>query len=133
MTAISEVCPIIPCPFDAAGKVDFDDLANVIHWISARGAHGVTLFGIAGEYYKLTDQERTQIARTAVSAARDAHIPIIISITDHATLVAVERARQWQDLGAEKDRLQPTVHAAASTVAEVCHAASPSPPPPEHR
>lgn len=101
MKAIHGVCPIIPCPFDADSRVDLADLERVIHWMAAHGAHAATLFGIAGEYYKLTDEERQRMVPVAVAAARAAGIPLIVSVTDHATNVAIDHARQWQDLGAD--------------------------------
>jgi dihydrodipicolinate synthase/N-acetylneuraminate lyase len=101
MNTIHGVCPIIPCPFDASAGVDLADLERVIHWMAGHGAHAATLFGIAGEYYKLTDDERLRMVPVAVAAARAAGIPLIVSVTDHATNIAVERARQWQDLGAD--------------------------------
>jgi 4-hydroxy-tetrahydrodipicolinate synthase len=81
--------------------VDLVDLERVIAWMAGHGAHAATLFGIAGEYYKLTDAERLRMVPVAVGAARAAGIPLIVSVTDHATNIAVERARQWQDLGAD--------------------------------
>lgn len=101
MTKIHGVCPIIPCPFAADGSVDLDDLGRLIHWMAAHGAHAATLFGIAGEYYKLTDDERVRMVPAAVAAARAAGLPLIVSVTDHATNIAVARARQWQALGAD--------------------------------
>jgi len=100
-SAIHGVCPIIPCPFDSKGAVDLEDLDRLIHWMASHGAHGATLFGIAGEYYKLRDEERVAMTRSAAASARAAGIPLIVSVTDHATEVAVERALQWQEMGAD--------------------------------
>ncbi|MBM3852273.1 MAG: dihydrodipicolinate synthase family protein [Verrucomicrobia bacterium] len=121
MKTIHGVCPIIPCPFDASGRVDLADLERVIHWMARHGAHAATLFGIAGEYYKLTDAERIQMVPVAVAAARAAGIPLIVSVTDHATNIAVERAKQWQDLGADCLMLLPPHFLKPSAAQLVAH------------
>ena len=120
-TSIEGVCPIIPCPFTADGEVDFADLERVIHWMAKHGSHGVTLFGIAGEYYKLTDDERVRMVETAVPAARAAGVPLIISVTEHATHHAVTRARQWQEMGADCLMLLPPFFLKPSAAQLVAH------------
>jgi 4-hydroxy-tetrahydrodipicolinate synthase len=121
MTSIHGVCPIIPCPFDVGSHVDLADLERVIHWMAGHGAHAATLFGIAGEYYKLTDDERRRMVPVAVAAARSAGIPLIVSVTDHATTVAIERARLWQELGADCLMLLPPHFLKPSAAQLVAH------------
>ena len=118
---IHGVCPIIPCPFDTQGGVDLADLDRLIHWMAARGAHGATLFGIAGEYYKLRDEERISMTQTAVDSARRAGIPLIVSVTDHATEIALARARQWQEMGADCLMLLPPFFLKPSAAQLVAH------------
>lgn len=121
MSSITGVCPIIPCPFDASGAVDHADLARVISWMARHGSHAVTLFGIAGEYYKLTDEERIRMMETAVPAARSAGVPLIASVTDHATNIAVARAKQWQSMGADCLMLLPPFFLKPSAAQLVAH------------
>ncbi len=121
MSTITGVCPIIPCPFDETGAVNHDDLARVITWIAGHGAHAVTLFGIAGEYYKLTDAERILMMETSVASARAAGVPLIVSVTDHATSIAVARARQWQAMGADCLMLLPPFFLKPSGAQLVAH------------
>jgi 4-hydroxy-tetrahydrodipicolinate synthase len=124
MPPLHGVCPIIPCPFTDDGRVDLADLRRLIHWMAAHGAHAATLFGIAGEYYKLTDSERREMVPAAVEAARAAGIPLIVSVTDHATSVAEERAREWQDLGADCLMLLPPHFLKPSAAQLVAHMTS---------
>lgn len=121
MSEISGVCPIIPTPFDNTAAVDHADLAAVIRWMAGHGAHAATLFGIAGEYYKLTDEERVRMVETAVPAARDAGIPLIVSVTDHATNIAVARAKHWQEMGADCLMLLPPFFLKPSAAQLVAH------------
>ncbi len=101
------ICPIIAAPFTASGEVDYDSLQNEICWLADHGAHAVTLFGIAGEYYKLSDQEAENMVHVVVDACRKKGIPSIVSVTQHATEVAVKRARQYQEWGADSLMLLP--------------------------
>ena len=56
-TELKGICPIIATPFTEKGAVDYDSFANLVRTLIQGGCHAVTLFGIAGEYYKLTDEE----------------------------------------------------------------------------
>jgi len=98
---IEGVCPIITTPFTSDGTVDFPSLEHVIRWLATNGCGAVTLFGIAGEFYKLTDDERRKMVGVTIQVCRETGCPSIISVTDHATEVAVERAREWEALGAD--------------------------------
>ena len=57
MTEIKGICPIIATPFKENGEVDYRSLDNLVRVLIKGGCHAVTLFGIAGEYYKLSDEE----------------------------------------------------------------------------
>jgi len=59
------------------------------------------LFGIAGEYYKLSDDERKKMVEVTVKAAKEAGGKTIISVTDHSTEVAVKTARFFEESGAD--------------------------------
>lgn len=101
------ICPIIAAPFTADGELDCDSLQNEIYWLADQGCHAVTLFGIAGEYYKLSDEEAERMLRVVVEACHKKGIPSIVSVTQHATEVAVKRARFYQDCGADSLMLLP--------------------------
>jgi 4-hydroxy-tetrahydrodipicolinate synthase len=98
---IQGICPIVTTPFNAEGQVDELCFRGLIRWLAAGGCDALTLFGIAGEYYKLTENERRRMVGWMVEECRAAKVPSIISVTDHATEVAVARAREWQDAGAD--------------------------------
>lgn len=101
MTEIKGICPIIAAPFTESGEVDYNSLENLAKTLIQGGCGAVTLFGIAGEYYKLSDDERTKMAEVTVKAAKEAGGKTIISVTDHSTEVAVARAKQFEALGAD--------------------------------
>ena len=101
MTEIKGICPIIAAPFNERGEVDYKSLENLVKTLIKGGCGAVTLFGIAGEYYKLSDDERIEMAKVTVRAAKEAGGKTILSVTDHSTEVAVLRARQFEAIGAD--------------------------------
>ena len=101
LTEIKGICPIIAAPFTEVGEVDYKSLENLVKFLIKGGCHAVTLFGIAGEYYKLTDDERTKMAEVTIKAAKEVGGKTIISVTDHSTEVAAKRARFFEELGAD--------------------------------
>ena len=107
MSALKGMCPIIATPFTKTGAVDYDSFENLVRVLIEGGCQAVTLFGIAGEYYKLTDDEMKRMARLTVDTCRKYGGTSIISVTQHATQVAVERAKFYEDIGADNLMLLP--------------------------
>lgn len=101
MQDIYGICPIIAATFYDNGEVDYDSLENLVKHLIVNGCHAVTLFGIAGEYYKLSDEERFKMAEVCTKAAHDVNGKVIISVTDHATEVAVKNAKLFEKIGAD--------------------------------
>ena len=98
---ITGICPIIATPFTPDGEVDYDSLVNLLRSLAKGGCDGLTLFGIAGEYYKLNDAESRRMVEITVRECRAAGVPSIISVTEHSTKLAAEQAREWQAAGAD--------------------------------
>ncbi len=101
MTDIHGICPIVAAPFDARGDVDYESLVRLLRALARGGCHGLTLFGIAGEYYKLSDDEMREMTAVTVRECRAANVPSIVSITRHATELAVKQARAAEAAGAD--------------------------------
>jgi 4-hydroxy-tetrahydrodipicolinate synthase len=101
MTEIKGICPIIATPFKENGEVDYRSLDNLVRVLIKGGCHAVTLFGIAGEYYKLSDEERKKMVEITVAAAKEMGGKTIISVTDHATEIAVKNAKLFEEMGAD--------------------------------
>lgn len=95
------ICPIIATPFADNGEVDYDSLRNLLKVLAAGGSHALTLFGIAGEYYKLNDEERKNMVKVVVEECKKSNTPSIISVTEHATELAVKQAKYFESQGAD--------------------------------
>lgn len=101
MTEIKGICPIIAAAFTDNGEIDYESLENEVSVLIKGGCGAVTLFGIAGEYYKLSDEERFAMAEVCIRAAHKVNGKIIISVTDHSTELAVKNAVRFNNMGAD--------------------------------
>lgn len=101
------VYPVVATPFTTDSEVDFPSLRNEIARLGASGCHGVVLFGFASEFYKLSDDEKREMIRVAVEASDDADVPLYVSITQHATEIAVQWARDAEQAGVDGLMLLP--------------------------
>ncbi|OQA79660.1 MAG: L-2-keto-3-deoxyarabonate dehydratase [Lentisphaerae bacterium ADurb.Bin242] len=98
---IQGICPIAPAVYDDSGAVDLRDYRNCCEKLIALGAQSLTLFGIAGEYYKLDENEEEALIGETVEVCRKNGAGCIISNTKHSTESALRRAKRIEDSGAD--------------------------------
>lgn len=101
------IVPIIAATFNDAGDVDYQSLRALIRHMARIGCDGATLFGIAGEYYKLSDQEQLDMLRVTADECKQCSLPLLASITQHSTNAAIARAQIAQAEGADVLMLLP--------------------------
>ncbi|MFB6137135.1 MAG: dihydrodipicolinate synthase family protein [Halobacteriaceae archaeon] len=94
-------CPIVATPFTADGAVDHESLESELRFIADAGCEAATFFGIASEFYKLSDAEKDRLVEVATDACAALGLSPVISVTHDATVVAVDRARQYEAAGAD--------------------------------
>jgi 4-hydroxy-tetrahydrodipicolinate synthase len=122
---IRGVCPVLAVPFTADGDVDLAGFTAMTRHVLGTGVTAVMLFGFASEFYKLTDDERTQLRRTLlVQTSRRDDVAAIVSITDHATEVAVRSAIEAVADGANALNILPPYLLGPSRRATLDHLAS---------
>lgn len=107
MKELKGICPIIAATFTENGEVDYESLEKLVAHLIDGGCHAVTLFGIAGEYYKLTDDERLKMAEVVIATCKRKGGTSILSVTDHSTEIAAKRAKQFEDMGADSLMMLP--------------------------
>lgn len=90
------ILPIVSVPFRADQTLDIQGFQSTLECIDSTDAFGMVLFGIASEFYKLTDQEKDMLA--GYFADFSTRKKKIISVTDHATYLAVEKAKKYAAL-----------------------------------
>jgi dihydrodipicolinate synthase/N-acetylneuraminate lyase len=105
---ISGIIPIVAAAFTRSGVLDEDSFQCLIRHLIATNASALTLFGLATEFYKLTDDERARMQRLLLAeTSRFESVAGIISITDHSWEVACQRARGAEAQGADALMLLP--------------------------
>lgn len=107
MAEFSGVYPVVPTPFDQAGEVDTNGLRSIFQSQVDRGVDGVVCFGIAAEFYKLRDAERRDIVSVASEVCAGTDTDLVVSVTDHATVLAEEFAAYAEAEGADGLMLLP--------------------------
>ncbi|HEV2076057.1 MAG TPA: dihydrodipicolinate synthase family protein [Thermoleophilaceae bacterium] len=98
--------PILATPFRPDGAIDEESVVSLVRHLHACGLPGFTMFGLASEFYKLSDADR----ETLIGAAFGARAPdqtAIVSVTAHSLEVAVEQARRAEETGADALMLLP--------------------------
>lgn len=98
---IRGVCPIAPAVFTDAGEVDREGYEHCCREMIRHGAQALTLFGIAGEYYKLDRDEEEILMESTVRICHENHLPVIVSNTRHSTECAVKWAKHIESSGAD--------------------------------
>jgi dihydrodipicolinate synthase/N-acetylneuraminate lyase len=98
--ALTGIIPILPTPFTPTGAVDDEGFTRVIDTTIADGVDGICMFGLASEYYKLSDAERTQLVQLLVRHANE-RCPVIVSIVPHSTHLAVAEAVRAVEAGVD--------------------------------
>ncbi len=106
--AIAGIVPIVAAPFTEAGALDEDSFQSLVRHVLDTGASALTLFGLATEFYKLTDADRARMQALLLAETSPAErVAGVISITDHSWEVAVLRARAAEEQGADALMLLP--------------------------
>ncbi|GAA5115884.1 dihydrodipicolinate synthase family protein [Pseudonocardia adelaidensis] len=115
---IQGVCPVLEVPFTAAGDVDYDGFDRVTEHVMGTGVGAVMFPGFASEFPKLDDAERTRLTGRLLRAGNAHGVPVVVSVPDHATVVAIRRAREAIDAGAAAINILPP-HVFAPAPAQV--------------
>ena len=106
-SAIVGINAVVAMPFTAHGQVDFPAFDRLLAHLIGSGINGATLFGIASEFHKLSDREKDLLAARFLSAETGEPFYRVLSVTEHATELAVQRARQYQAMGVDALMLLP--------------------------
>lgn len=118
--SIGGVIPILPTPFTPKGVIDEEGFANVIEAAIASKVSAVAMFGLASEYYKLSDSERAHLVDVLVRQVAK-RCPVIISVVAHATELAVEEAVRAVEAGADALMILPPFFLGPQTDAIIQH------------
>jgi 4-hydroxy-tetrahydrodipicolinate synthase len=122
MSTLAGIVPIVAAPFTAEGALDEDSFQSLVRHLLTTGVSGLTLFGLATEFYKLNDAERARMQSLLLAeTSRSSTVAGIISITDHSWEVALQRAREAEAAGADALMLLPPFFLGPSEAAILDH------------
>src|SRR5215813_2406973 len=94
------VFPYLVSPIDARGRILADVLGRLADDLIKAGVHGLTPLGSTGEFAYLDREQRTDVVRATIEAARG-RVPVVAGVASTATADAVAQAKAYQRLGAD--------------------------------
>jgi 4-hydroxy-tetrahydrodipicolinate synthase len=93
---------VLEVPFHEDGRVDVEGFGRVVRHVLATGVSAVMFPGFASEFGKLADSERDELCGVLLDhTAGRADVAAIVSVPDHSTHLAVQRARAAVEAGAD--------------------------------
>ncbi len=117
---LNGVLPVLAAPFDDTGKVCYSDLEKLIDFQIQHGARGIVLFGFATEFYKLSESEKLQMLQVSVRKV-NGRVPVVASITEQCTELAVRKALEMEENGANALMVLPPFLIPAGKAAFINH------------
>lgn len=101
MRKVSGIIPYLPTPVDAEGRI----LAEPLHALSARlagcGVSGICVMGSVGEFPYLTEAQKLELAREAVSAGSAAGLDVVAGVSGFSARQMIEQATAFAGLGVD--------------------------------
>lgn len=104
--SMAGVYPILSTPFDADGRIVYEDLKREVDWMVESGVHGVGI-AVASEVYKFTESERDEVLRAVVDQAAG-RVKVVMNTGAEGTDAAIHYSRRAEELGADALMIRPT-------------------------
>ena len=121
--SISGVIPVVEVPFVEDEQVDHAGFQEVVGRQIAAGVDGLMFPGFASEFHKLSARERRELTQSLLSSL--AAVPggpiAVVSVSDHATNVAVREAQWAVEAGASALNVLPPFLFGPSPAAVIAH------------
>ncbi len=128
------VSPVVEVPFTDTGEIDVAGFRRVVRYVLSTGVTSMMFPGFASEYHKLADGERRTLTEVLLNeTAQHDGVAAIVAVQDHATRLAVARARDSVAAGADLINLlpphflTPSRNAVVEHIREVLDAVAPTP------
>lgn len=107
MRTIKGIMPVLPTPFtDEGEKIDISAFKQLVQVAAQDGAHALCLFAAGAEFYKLSQDERYTLFEAALDA-NEQGLPLVATVSSHATMLAAEEARYYERKGAAAINIMP--------------------------
>ncbi|MFY0544145.1 dihydrodipicolinate synthase family protein [Brevibacillus sp. H7] len=99
MARFEGVYVAIVTPFTKDYEVDYNRLTELCDWLIQEGVDGLVPSGSLGEYATMTVEERANVIRTVIAAAKG-RVPVVVGSAAPSTRQAVEWVQFSKDAGA---------------------------------
>jgi dihydrodipicolinate synthase/N-acetylneuraminate lyase len=99
-TSWSGIFPSLPTPFSLNGDLDLDGQRSVVRFAIESGSHGLICFGLAGEVFRLTADERLELLATIVDEA-SGRVPVLAGVGMEAEHTSIRLAKAAAAAGAD--------------------------------
>lgn len=96
---LTGVINIMATPFHPDGQIDEASLRRLVDFQIEKGAAGLNVLGIMGEFHKLLDEERRRVVEIVIDQAAG-RVPVIVGCTHSGTYATIELALHAQQAGA---------------------------------
>lgn len=100
MRPLHGVIASLVTPFTASQQVDLDALARLVRFLLNAGIHGFYITGSAGEWVRLTTEERKAIAEVVLRETAG-RVPVVVHVGHFSTAVALDLCRHACASGAD--------------------------------
>lgn len=97
--------PLVPLSLDADEEIDLDGIRHSIRLLAAGGVPGCIVFGSMGQMTNVNEPEFNAVCDTAVEAAHEAGIAVVVGSTAAYQREAIRRARYAEQAGADGSML----------------------------
>ena len=112
MKPYSGIWPVAPTAFHPDGTLDLKGSMRALECMIDQGADGVCILANYSEQFLMSDQERFDLTKASLEHV-SRRVPVIVTISHFATHIAVARAKQAKDMGADIVMMMPPYHGAA--------------------
>ncbi len=106
------IWPVAPTAFHPDGTLDLEGMRRVLDFLVDCQVDGICILANFSEQFLISDAERETLTRLCLEHVAG-RVPVIVTISHFATQIAVERARQAKDLGADIVMMMPPYHGAS--------------------
>jgi 4-hydroxy-tetrahydrodipicolinate synthase len=121
MPTLKGIIAVLPTPFTPDGEnIDIAAVKRLVEISVQDGANALGLFGAGGEFYKISNDEKKLILETVLESA-NGKLPIMATVTEHATCLAVREAREYEKMGVCAINIFPPHFASPPEMAIVSH------------
>jgi 2-keto-3-deoxy-L-arabinonate dehydratase len=94
------IFPALSTPCDDSGALDEGSLRSEVRWNIEKGAHGLIVSIMSGEFHKFSGAERMRTYEIVVDEARG-QVPVLAGPSHSGTEVAVQLAQYAREVGAD--------------------------------